>query len=514
MLDANHKTPVGQAHSDPNGACRIPRRKANIAEVKKFGLPNHAGWIEPPNDIDFGKAFRDFVKKYPAYRYTMFPTRDDAGQVDEVYNNPDDSDLHYGLQREDPNYRGPDDVYSKVNSDVLPWPPYEGTVIPIFQEDEQDADKRAASSWKPGAVAPSSTSNSRKVTPPPGVTSLFTSNSYTSPSRAKATSSSSTRPSGSYTRSSEPPPGVTSLFTSDNRPGSSPPSSAFPDVLELFGNGSRSKGPPPGVTSLFEEKKPYTPTKKSKPADATRRGRALTTPIKPRVVGQPPPGYVRHTRSAPRLLNQVLVENVKRKRFEIELAKEDEDRLELQRSRATKKARSAAESSDEEANAAAAASTTETGSDSEPDAAARSKRGSDATYLPPHTAELEPEEETSESGAAPDPPSNLRADAPKTPTKRKSPSKKKNGTSATKTAPFTPVTRPKRDTAGQISTRVSKRTRKPTAKAVAAGKAAIDPMVAAETMARNAALEAKRAANKNKTRSKTRSGRASGSTEF
>ncbi len=114
---------------DPNGSCRIRRGRGDPGKASSF--PNHSGWIEYPNNINFTKAFEDFTARYPAYRHTMFPTSDTTGQVREVYYDLYDEETSYGWNQDDPNDRREGNIYEATQSGLLPWPPYPDRVIPL-----------------------------------------------------------------------------------------------------------------------------------------------------------------------------------------------------------------------------------------------------------------------------------------------------------------------------------------------------------------------------------------------
>ena len=374
----------------------------------------------------------------------MFPTRDDAGQVQEVYRNDfQDQEYHYGFHREDPNYRGPDDLYTMMNNHILPWPPYEGQEVPVSESDIQEAERQAASAWKPGAE--------------PGPSNRASGRDHGNDSRSN---------NGRYTRTTK-------------------------DYREVTTNNS---------------------------AKATGESR------------QVPAGSSQRKRPA-KVLKELLVEKAEKRRARRGREEEEETANDSRRSKrrraSTMKGTYAETSTDETTTSTTKTSTL---SESESDYATTSgitkrKRGSDATYQPPRSAELEPEEEQSEVGADPDTPTNLRPDAPRTPTKRSSADKRRAG--ATRKTPRTSVTagrtkrpvedpevepRPrssrkrKQDLVSNEAegTRTSGRKRRPTAKAAAAGGDGtnVDPMAAAEALARNGASEARRATNRAKSKDK------------
>ncbi|KAI1137339.1 hypothetical protein F5Y05DRAFT_389016 [Hypoxylon sp. FL0543] len=139
-----------EGHMDPTRSCRI-RRGLGTTIIGK--TPNRSGWIQPAEDFDFSKAYFDFVKRYPAYKYTMFPVRDE--NVAKVWSEPFDLRTAIGSIEDDPNHRGP--LFVQTRSGDLPWPPYEGTVIPLT-----------------GSEPPSPTESSQSDTPDPLVQDIDT----------------------------------------------------------------------------------------------------------------------------------------------------------------------------------------------------------------------------------------------------------------------------------------------------------------------------------------------------
>ncbi|KAI0881377.1 uncharacterized protein GGS22DRAFT_197088 [Annulohypoxylon maeteangense] len=116
-------------HMSKNGSCKIRR---GLGSVEVNVLPNRSGWIIPKININFSKAFHDFVKRYPAYRKTMFPVRDKS--VEQVYDRPYELGPELGSTKDDPN--APANIEHTRALD-LPWPPYEGTTIPLNKPEIQ-----------------------------------------------------------------------------------------------------------------------------------------------------------------------------------------------------------------------------------------------------------------------------------------------------------------------------------------------------------------------------------------
>ncbi|KAI1206974.1 uncharacterized protein F4807DRAFT_436560 [Annulohypoxylon truncatum] len=123
FMPAGHGLEMAELHMAEEGSCKI-RRGLGTTDVSK--LPNRSGWIVPSENYDFGKAFFDFIEKYPGYRHSMFPVRDEMIQVtyDPAYNQV----FSAGSMRDDPNHPA-NTIWTGVLA--LPWPPYEGTVIPL-----------------------------------------------------------------------------------------------------------------------------------------------------------------------------------------------------------------------------------------------------------------------------------------------------------------------------------------------------------------------------------------------
>ncbi|KAK7753077.1 hypothetical protein SLS62_005027 [Diatrype stigma] len=137
-------------HMDPKG-CGIRRGKSNTKDWAS--LPNHSGWIEYPNDIDFAQAFDSFKLKYPAYRFTMYPTWNDDNQLHDVYYGPYDMEDTFGWNSEDPNCRVGGNMYDRTKCYLLPWPPVAGHVIPVAASgtagDSKPETTKASSKSKP-----------------------------------------------------------------------------------------------------------------------------------------------------------------------------------------------------------------------------------------------------------------------------------------------------------------------------------------------------------------------------
>ncbi|ORY70352.1 uncharacterized protein BCR38DRAFT_481484 [Pseudomassariella vexata] len=113
-------------HSDPHLSCKIRRAKGYIGSPRL--VPNRSGWINFDEvDIDPAKCRDDFIKKYPAYLYTMFPAN--PRNVIKVYGDKPNR----GEDRDDPNFDEEGVVLDHIQSGswYLPWPPYEGRVIPM-----------------------------------------------------------------------------------------------------------------------------------------------------------------------------------------------------------------------------------------------------------------------------------------------------------------------------------------------------------------------------------------------
>lgn len=118
---------------DEFGSCKIRR---GLGTTKGAPMPNRSGWIATPEveDYDFPKAYFKFVKKYPAYRFTMFPTH--QKNVKKVWESPYDVNAAIGSIKDDPNYTGKGASIDAVQSIRLPWPPYQGKDIPAEEQEE------------------------------------------------------------------------------------------------------------------------------------------------------------------------------------------------------------------------------------------------------------------------------------------------------------------------------------------------------------------------------------------
>ncbi|RYO80687.1 hypothetical protein DL766_008814 [Monosporascus sp. MC13-8B] len=130
-----------QVHMRPDGACKIRRGRGHAGGA--FPLPNHSAWIEPSSSVDFKEAFKAFTMDYPAYRYTMFPQRDNPETVKKVYYGQNLAEDLIGDDEDDPNNRHEGNPYDAYDSGSLPWPPYPGAVIPVDgvpppEEEEQE----------------------------------------------------------------------------------------------------------------------------------------------------------------------------------------------------------------------------------------------------------------------------------------------------------------------------------------------------------------------------------------
>lgn len=127
-------------------------------------MPNRSGWIPTHEWFDFRAAYFNFIRKYPAYRYTMFPVRDES--VRKVWSKPYDFEEAVGSIQDDPNFGGP--LFVQTRSGELPWPPYKGTIIPLngspppsSSEDDSEDD----SEYEP-TDAPDSGSDPKPDAPP------------------------------------------------------------------------------------------------------------------------------------------------------------------------------------------------------------------------------------------------------------------------------------------------------------------------------------------------------------
>ncbi|KAI1474160.1 hypothetical protein F4774DRAFT_415094 [Daldinia eschscholtzii] len=113
-----------EMHMNEQGSCRIRR---TLGTTRYGPVPNRSGWITPDEKFDFSTAYHNFVNQYPAYRCTMFPVREE--NVESVWENPYNLEKAIGYIEDDPNYKGA--AYMEARGDDLPWPPYEGLVIPL-----------------------------------------------------------------------------------------------------------------------------------------------------------------------------------------------------------------------------------------------------------------------------------------------------------------------------------------------------------------------------------------------
>ncbi|RYP05088.1 hypothetical protein DL764_004049 [Monosporascus ibericus] len=118
-----------RVHMEPDGACKIRRGRGHAGGA--FPFPNHSGWIEPSSSVDFKEAFERFTTDYPAYRYTMFPQRDNPETVKKVYYGQNLAEDLIGDDKDDPNNRHQGNPYDAYDSGSLAWPPYPGAVIPL-----------------------------------------------------------------------------------------------------------------------------------------------------------------------------------------------------------------------------------------------------------------------------------------------------------------------------------------------------------------------------------------------
>ncbi|XXH05316.1 hypothetical protein Hte_011741 [Hypoxylon texense] len=125
-----------ELHMDESGSCKIRR---GLGTTEGVPMPNRSGWIPTPDadNYDFQKGYYQFVKKYPAYRYTMFPTH--PRSVKKVWESPHNLGTAVGSIKDDPNYTGKGAYVEAVQSLRLPWPPYEGAEVPAeFMEEESE----------------------------------------------------------------------------------------------------------------------------------------------------------------------------------------------------------------------------------------------------------------------------------------------------------------------------------------------------------------------------------------
>ncbi|KAI1770292.1 hypothetical protein F4818DRAFT_455801 [Hypoxylon cercidicola] len=123
-----------EMHMDEYGSCRIRR---GLGTTQGVTMPNRSGWIACPQEsFDFHKAYFEFVKKYPEYRYTMFPTRPQS--VAKVWEEPYDLKTAVGSVKDDPNFMGVGANPKTLQSHHLPWPPSKDTTAPAAAYDEFD----------------------------------------------------------------------------------------------------------------------------------------------------------------------------------------------------------------------------------------------------------------------------------------------------------------------------------------------------------------------------------------
>ncbi|KAI1393051.1 uncharacterized protein F4822DRAFT_149328 [Hypoxylon trugodes] len=120
---AGHDLAQIEAHMDAEGSCRIRR---GLGTTNYGRMPNRSGWIAPMEEFDFTKTFAEFVRRYPAYRHTMFPVRDSS--VRKTWESSYSLNNAIGDIADDPNH--PSNIARHMTGD-MPWPPYEGTVIPL-----------------------------------------------------------------------------------------------------------------------------------------------------------------------------------------------------------------------------------------------------------------------------------------------------------------------------------------------------------------------------------------------
>ncbi|KAI2622342.1 hypothetical protein GGR54DRAFT_638680 [Hypoxylon sp. NC1633] len=125
-----------EAHSDPNGSCRIRRGFGSLDD--NVPMPNRSGWIPPSiqHGFNFRAAYYAFIRRYPAYRHTMFPVRPES--VHNVWEEPFDLAFAIGSDKDDPNHRGRLQAFARIRE--LPWPPYEGLVIPLDTSSSDSSD--------------------------------------------------------------------------------------------------------------------------------------------------------------------------------------------------------------------------------------------------------------------------------------------------------------------------------------------------------------------------------------
>ncbi|KAL7620117.1 hypothetical protein AAE478_009109 [Parahypoxylon ruwenzoriense] len=125
-----------EEHMNPSGSCRIRRGYG----TSRIGwMPNRSGWIPAMEQFNFNDAYYNFIDQFPAYKYTMFPIR--PSSVMKVWEEPFNLEAAVGSFKDDPNNPDTTNVHALSRSRELPWPPFEGTVIPLWDlpvpEDEE-----------------------------------------------------------------------------------------------------------------------------------------------------------------------------------------------------------------------------------------------------------------------------------------------------------------------------------------------------------------------------------------
>ncbi|KAI2467610.1 hypothetical protein F4781DRAFT_304569 [Annulohypoxylon bovei var. microspora] len=141
---AGYNPDQAEMHMSEDGSCKIRR---GLGTTKVSSLPNRSGWIIPSEKFDFGTAFFRFVDRYPAYRSTMFPVREQS--VKRTWEKPYDLGNAIGSLRDDPNIPA---NYKRTRVLELPWPPYEGTVIPLNVPQSPAPTPPDIPSWKLGEL--------------------------------------------------------------------------------------------------------------------------------------------------------------------------------------------------------------------------------------------------------------------------------------------------------------------------------------------------------------------------
>ncbi|KAI1407181.1 hypothetical protein F5Y13DRAFT_206607 [Hypoxylon sp. FL1857] len=215
-----------EMHMDKNRSCRIRR---SLGTTKRGSMPNRSGWILPEENFDFSSAYFNFVKRYPAYKHTMFPVRD--ASVKKVWSEPYDLDIAIGSIVDDPNFGGPDFV--RTRSGLLPWPPYRGRIIPLddtgsssSNEDPEGWDEKIAPLTPPGigagqAIRPgtsrSDISSTRLTTSGTSGATTYRSTTTGGESYRSVTSGSSSHGTSGHRTSSMPPTSSGSRVTFDSQ---------------------------------------------------------------------------------------------------------------------------------------------------------------------------------------------------------------------------------------------------------------------------------------------------------